>query len=453
MPLTSGTKLGPYEIHSALGAGGMGEVYKARDTRLGRTVAVKILPAAFSADADLLQRFEHEARILSMLNHPNLLAIYDVGQHDGVRYLVSEFLEGQSLSEIMAAGAFSRRRASDYALEIAKGLAAAHDKGIVHRDLKPDNIFITRDDRVKILDFGLAKYSPIKSGAHESLTATLPVPTTPGTLQNPSQTLFYESVPSVFVSELNSTGSALLFSTYWGGGAGGYGSQQGNAIALDSAGNIYFAGSTLVPDFPVVNAIQSQLLGPGDAFIAKFEVVPDFNFSGTPSTATVTAGQTANYSLTLTPLNGFNQQISLTCSGAPLNSTCSISPPTLTLDGVHAANPMVTLVTTPRSSSMLGPGVGGNVLKQAENWKIALSASFALFGLCFAGSVPKRGFLTRILSTTVLLVLGTLLLISCGGGGSSGGGGGGTPAGTYTITVAATGGNFNHSANFTLNVN
>ena len=182
MPLTSGTKLGPYEIQSSIGAGGMGEVYKARDTRLGRTVAVKILPAAFSADADRLQRFEHEARILSMLNHPNLLAIYDVGEHNGVRYLVSEFLEGQSLREIMAAGGLSRRRASDYALEIAKGLAAAHDNGIVHRDLKPDNIFITRDDRVKILDFGLAKYSPIKSGAHEALTAALPVPTTPGTV-------------------------------------------------------------------------------------------------------------------------------------------------------------------------------------------------------------------------------------------------------------------------------
>jgi eukaryotic-like serine/threonine-protein kinase len=182
MPLTSGAKLGPYEIQSSIGVGGMGEVYKARDTRLGRTVAVKILPAAFSADADRLLRFEHEARILSALNHPNLLAIYDVGEHNGVRYLVSEFLEGQSLREVMADGTLSRRHASDYALEIAKGLAAAHDKEIIHRDLKPDNIFITRDDRVKILDFGLAKYSPIKSGAHEALTATLPVPTTPGTV-------------------------------------------------------------------------------------------------------------------------------------------------------------------------------------------------------------------------------------------------------------------------------
>jgi hypothetical protein len=271
-------------------------------------------------------------------------------------------------------------------------------------------------------------------------------------LQDPLQAVFYQSIPSVFVSELNSTGSALLFSTYWGGGAGGYGSQQGNAIALDSAGSIYFAGSTLVPDFPVVNPIQSQLLGPGDAFIAEFEVVPDFTFSGTPSTATVTAGQTANYSLTLTPLNGFNQQISLTCSGAPLNSTCSVSPPTLTLDGVHTGNPKAAVVTSPRSASMLGPGVGGNVLKQARNLKFALSASFALFGLCFAGSVSRGRSRTRILSTAVLLVLGSLLLVSCGSRGSSGGDGG-TPAGTYTIKVVATSGNLSHSENFTLTVN
>jgi eukaryotic-like serine/threonine-protein kinase len=182
MALASGTKLGPYEIQSSVGAGGMGEVYKARDTRLGRTVAVKVLPAAFSTDADRLQRFEHEARILSTLNHPNLLAIYDVGEHNGVRYLVSEFLEGQSLREILAAGPLSRRRVSAYALEIAKGLAAAHEKGIVHRDLKPDNVFVTRDDVVKILDFGLARQTPPASGTEESPTVTMHVPTTPGTV-------------------------------------------------------------------------------------------------------------------------------------------------------------------------------------------------------------------------------------------------------------------------------
>src|SRR5579864_4128116 len=148
MALTSGTKLGPYEIVSPLGAGGMGEIYSARDTRLDRAVAVKILPAAFSSDADRLHRFEHEARILSSLNHPNLLAIHDVGAQDGVHYLVSEFLEGQTLREKMNAGLLPQRKLTEYAVEVAKGLAAAHEKGIVHRDLKPENIFVTKDNRM-----------------------------------------------------------------------------------------------------------------------------------------------------------------------------------------------------------------------------------------------------------------------------------------------------------------
>ncbi len=157
--LNAGTKLGPYEIQSPLGAGGMGEVYRARDTRLERTVAIKILPAAFSSDADRLQRFEHEARVLSSLNHPNLLAIHDVGAQGDVHYLVSEFLEGQTLRERLNTGLLPQRKVSEYALEMAKGLAAAHEKGIVHRDLKPENVFVTKDGRVKILDFGLAKQS------------------------------------------------------------------------------------------------------------------------------------------------------------------------------------------------------------------------------------------------------------------------------------------------------
>ncbi|MGA7927177.1 MAG: protein kinase [Candidatus Sulfotelmatobacter sp.] len=182
MPLTSGTRLGPYEIQSSVGAGGMGEVYRARDTRLDRTVAIKILPAAVSSDPDRLLRFQHEAHILSTLNHPNVLAIFDVGEQNDVRYLVSEFLEGQSMREALAAGALPRRKATEYALEIAKGLAAAHEKGVVHRDLKPDNIFITGDDRVKILDFGLAKQTATESAADESPTLTVAAPTTLGTV-------------------------------------------------------------------------------------------------------------------------------------------------------------------------------------------------------------------------------------------------------------------------------
>jgi len=181
LALTSGTRLGPYEIVASVGAGGMGEVYRARDTRLDRTVALKVLPSAFSSDSDRLQRFQYEARILSTLNHSNVLAIHDVGDQNGIRYLVSEFLEGETLRDKMAAGPLSRRRVLEYALEIARGLAAAHDKGIIHRDLKPDNIFITRDDRVKILDFGLAKRA-FESGPNETITVTTPAPTAPGTV-------------------------------------------------------------------------------------------------------------------------------------------------------------------------------------------------------------------------------------------------------------------------------
>jgi hypothetical protein len=157
MPLISGTKLGPYEILTPLGAGGMGEVYRARDTRLGREVALKILPPSFTSDADRLRRFEQEARAVAALNHPNILAIHDIGEEGGAPFIVSELLEGTSLRSELEGGALSSRKAAEYAVQIAHGLAAAHDKGIIHRDLKPENIFITRDGRVKILDFGLAK--------------------------------------------------------------------------------------------------------------------------------------------------------------------------------------------------------------------------------------------------------------------------------------------------------
>jgi eukaryotic-like serine/threonine-protein kinase len=158
MGLVAGTKIGPYEIVAPLGAGGMGEVYRARDARLGRDVAIKVLPETMARDAERLRRFETEARAIAALNHPNILSIHDVGTHDGAPYLVSECLEGQSLRvELLGGGALPLRRAVEYGTAIAQGLAAAHDKGIVHRDLKPENIFITRDGQVKILDFGLAK--------------------------------------------------------------------------------------------------------------------------------------------------------------------------------------------------------------------------------------------------------------------------------------------------------
>jgi len=157
MTLSAGTRLGPYEVLAPLGAGGMGEVYRARDTRLGREVAVKVLPAAFSADRDRLRRFEQEAQAASALNHPNILTIHDIGTHEGSPYVVSELLEGGTLRERLGDGALAARKAIDYTIQIAHGLAAAHEKGIVHRDLKPENLFVTKDGRVKILDFGLAK--------------------------------------------------------------------------------------------------------------------------------------------------------------------------------------------------------------------------------------------------------------------------------------------------------
>jgi len=169
MALISGTKLGPYEIQAPLGAGGMGEVYRARDPRLKREVAIKVLPQAFSLDADRLRRFEQEALATAALNHPNILAVFDIGTSEGSPYVVSELLEGETLRERLRSGSIAVRKALECALQIAHGLAAAHEKGIVHRDLKPDNLFLTKDGRVKILDFGLAKLTQSDSGDHTSL--------------------------------------------------------------------------------------------------------------------------------------------------------------------------------------------------------------------------------------------------------------------------------------------
>jgi len=157
MRLAAGAKLGPYEIVMALGAGGMGEVYRAKDTRLGREVALKVLPESFAKDNDRLRRFEQEARAVAALNHPNIMAIHDIGEQAGVPYLVSELLEGSSLRMEIEQSRLTVRKSIDYAVQIAQGLSAAHDKNIIHRDLKPENVFVTHDGRVKILDFGLAK--------------------------------------------------------------------------------------------------------------------------------------------------------------------------------------------------------------------------------------------------------------------------------------------------------
>ncbi|HEY7573639.1 MAG TPA: protein kinase [Thermoanaerobaculia bacterium] len=171
MTLAAGARLGPYEIVGLLGSGGMGDVYRARDERLKREVAVKVLPASFAHDADRLRRFEQEAQSAGGLNHPNITAVHDLGTHDGSPYIVTELLEGETIRARLSGGAVSPRKAIDYAVQIAKGLAAAHEKGIVHRDLKPENVFLTKDGRVKILDFGLAKLTQTEtaSGAQTNL--------------------------------------------------------------------------------------------------------------------------------------------------------------------------------------------------------------------------------------------------------------------------------------------
>src|SRR5271168_578059 len=181
MNLTPGAKLGPYEVIAPLGAGGMGEVYRARDSRLKREVAIKVLPQAFSLDADRLRRFEQEALATAALNHPNILAVFDIGTDQGAPYVVSELLEGMTLRERLRSGSISVRKTLDYALQIAHGLAAAHEKGIIHRDLKPENLFVTKDGRVKILDFGLAKLTQPEGGVYAS-QPTLTSATDPGVL-------------------------------------------------------------------------------------------------------------------------------------------------------------------------------------------------------------------------------------------------------------------------------
>ena len=180
MALNPGTKLGPYEIQTPLGAGGMGEVYRAHDSRLDRTVAIKVLPASFASDRDRLQRFAQEARAAAALNHPNILSIFDIGEDLGTPYVVSELLEGETLRDRLRSGPIPIRKATDYGLQVMRGLAAAHDKGIVHRDLKPENLFLTKDGHVKILDFGLAKLIFPATQSESGDAPTIQAATEPG---------------------------------------------------------------------------------------------------------------------------------------------------------------------------------------------------------------------------------------------------------------------------------
>ena len=172
MRVEPGTKLGPYEILAALGSGGMGEVYKARDERLEREVAIKVLPERLAADPQALARFEREARAVAALSHPNLLSLFDIGSEQGISYAVTELLEGETLRSRLRRGALPWTKAAEIGTALAEGLAAAHSKGIIHRDLKPENIFITSDERIKILDFGLARWKAPAPAANDSRAPT-----------------------------------------------------------------------------------------------------------------------------------------------------------------------------------------------------------------------------------------------------------------------------------------
>ncbi|HRY45736.1 MAG TPA: protein kinase, partial [Thermoanaerobaculia bacterium] len=173
MPLAPGTRLGRYEVIAPLGAGGMGEVFRARDSKLGRDVALKVLPDRFAGDRRMLARFESEAKAVAALSHPNILALFDVGEESGVPFAVAELLEGETLRALLMRGPVPVKRALEVAREIAEGLAAAHAKGIVHRDVKPENVFVTKDGHAKVLDFGLARHETAFRSEDESRSPTL----------------------------------------------------------------------------------------------------------------------------------------------------------------------------------------------------------------------------------------------------------------------------------------
>ncbi len=208
MPIAPNTSFDHYEIIAPLGKGGMGEVYRARDTRLNREVAIKVLPSQVAHDADRLSRFEQEARATSALNHPNILTVYDFGNYEGNPYLVMELLDGEELRAQLDNGALPVRKAIDYAQQIAAGLAAAHEKNIVHRDLKPENLFVTNDGRVKILDFGLAKLRPPRTVSAGSDVATQKQITSPGTVMG---TVAYMSPEQVRGQDLDHRSDIFSF--------------------------------------------------------------------------------------------------------------------------------------------------------------------------------------------------------------------------------------------------
>ena len=252
MTLAAGSRLGPYEILGQIGAGGMGEVYRAKDPRLSREVAIKVLPASISQDADRLRRFEQEAKAAGVLNHPNITAVYDIGSHDGAPYVVQELLEGETLRSVLAGGRLSPRKAIDHATQISHGLAAAHEKGIVHRDLKPENLFVTKDGRLKILDFGLAKLTHQEEGSQATNLPTATAGTEPGVVMG---TLGYMSPEQVRGKPADARSDIFSF------GAILYEMLSGNrAFRGDSAADTM---SAILKEDPPDLSVTNQSINPG----------------------------------------------------------------------------------------------------------------------------------------------------------------------------------------------
>jgi serine/threonine protein kinase/dipeptidyl aminopeptidase/acylaminoacyl peptidase len=249
-----GSSLGHYRIVSSVGRGGMGEVYRAHDPRLGREVAIKVLPAAFSTDKDRLRRFEQEARAAGMLNHPNVLTIYDIGtaspENGGAPYIVSELLTGETLRDRLRAGSLPLGRAVEYASQVARGLAAAHEKGMVHRDLKPENLFITKDGRVKILDFGLAKLKPTPGpGGFDTSAPTESPGTTPGVVMG---TVGYMSPEQVRGEEVDHRTDIFAF------GAILYEMLTGRR-AFQGASSVEVLNAILKDEPPEISALKAEV--------------------------------------------------------------------------------------------------------------------------------------------------------------------------------------------------
>src|SRR5262245_8307978 len=291
-----GNMLGPYEILGSIGAGGMGEVYRARDTRLGREVAIKVLPARFAGDADRLRRFEQEARASAALNHPNILAIYDFGTRtDGSPYIASELLDGETLRDRLRSGPLPVRKVIDYSIQIARGIAAANDKGIVHRDLKPENLFITNDGRAKILDFGLAKLTEPDAQSMKSSAPTEDV-TSPGAVLGTLGYMSPEQVrgrPADHRSDIFSLG-AIIYEMVSGNRAfhGDTAADTMSAILKDEPAQL---AETNKATPPALERIIRHCLekNPDERFQSARDIAFDLEALSTASTTTVSAAATA----------------------------------------------------------------------------------------------------------------------------------------------------------------